>query len=172
MDYNDETKLYIIIAVDSEFRKTIHNYLDNKRHKLSIKIKSIESDYIRYYECIDCNKNLLIKSSDYNYGHCENNIDEHYRLYCKKCDEYYTYEPNFDGDLHIKYVKRNNAIVIGTYLQNKQSRIIEDKFNELLKGTQVYVIDAPSINYSQFGKTKLIEYINEKFDLKFNQLIN
>lgn len=163
MNYNDETKLYVIIAVDREFRKTLHDYLDNKRHKISIRIKSIKSDNNALYKFACCyNSYTLLKESNRHTCYSFNGDDFYYDLYCKKCGEYNRYEPTVNHYWPVKYIKRNNAIVIGAYLPNKKSLINNEEFDELLKGVNVYVIDAPPMKYEKFGKTHLIKYIHDK----------
>jgi len=122
INFNDTTKLMILVLKNNNQRKRLHQYMENttKLKAVGFYCKHFEADsYTRFVKCWHCDHNIQIKDEDYRYGILENNKDEYYYLTCKECDESYSWEPNYnDNDI---VLHKNNIIVIGDYIKHNNT---------------------------------------------------
>ena len=165
--------LCVIQCYSARERKKIHQYIDDvypKVRKTSLYIDRFHAEQrVLFGTCWECGYKSVPMS--YKYGMMDNNKDEYYSGSCPKCDEYASYEPNYDDNEGIRRVWHNNVVVIGDYLQfNKPShatdaKISKEEFDEIVN-RDFYLIDAPRLlngpNKRYLNKRKLQKYIDKK----------
>lgn len=105
-------------------RKLIHQYLDQMDSKIphvGFKCPFFRTtDYLRFKECWECNKKVLL--DEYHEGSMQNNFDECRSGICSNCGEIVTWEINVDGSDDIKYVTKNNVLLLGEYFKGFDKR--------------------------------------------------
>lgn len=113
----------------------------------------------KLYKCMYCNKKIPIRARDYHKGSEPNNKDEHYSIYCPQCDEYYTWEPHYDGFDQIIMCNKRNAVCIGPYFRGYQEHYKNDtgKTDELRDPD--YIIPNPP---TCLPRKQLGQYIREQ----------
>lgn len=157
-------QMCVIVCPVSSYRKMIHQYLDARVSKASIRVSShyaeIATRYVRCYEC-DYTRVML---TDYHYGDEPNNIDESRSGTCRKCGGYIIFEPNYDDWDDVVTIARNNAIVVGDVVKhyNHPSHstpgdVSLEDFTRIVSNTPIYVLDAPIGGTAVWNKIKKVD---------------
>ena len=157
-------QMMIIIEPDSKKRKLIHQYLDNifpDTHHISLQLNNFYS-HVRgiSMKCSECNHRNILK----NYFSRDSCCDSGWGDWCDKCDNYLFESDCCKCDKFV--LKKNNAIVISTYIKNyKTTNISTHKLNEIDSiitsisfNIQKYMIRSP---IKQLKKDELRSYICE-----------
>jgi len=163
-----EDAMIVIYCPDRKNRKKIHQYLENKNRlsKTSLRIDSqgmyaeIRATYIVCYYC----GFRRVPINDYHDGLMENNKDEYRTGVCPKCDEFISFEMNYDDWDDVTRLYHHNAIVIGNYLKNYarpshavRGEVTQKEFDNIMKTLKIYKINSP---VEQISKKELQKYIN------------
>lgn len=159
----------IVIELDKDKRKLLHEYFDFNHPNIyhsSLRSEFFETDIIRFLQCPCCDcKNVPVLSDNYHYGYEYNNKDESYSCECPDCDEYFSWEPNYDC-LDFRVIPLNNVICFSNYFKNydkskySYSKNIEKvEVCQVLNESKFYIVKVPLGN---LNKKKLGEFITHE----------
>lgn len=160
-------KIKIIVLVESEKRKQLHQYLEQNypqlnKSSLKVKIFNSERSHLRFKNCYECG-NKRVHLNKYNYGVCPSNIDEYWSGICNKCYTSSYFEPNYDCQDDLFTIWKNNVIAIGDYFKGYQRRFFHESgdisqkdIENILIDVETYQVDPPPTQLNKMETSKHI----------------
>lgn len=113
----DQDMMLVFVAPADDVRSCVHDFLETKYkglQKTSIYVCSFYANTLHIYaDCWMCGKKVHLKN--YREGATASNIDEYFWGKCKKCGEKREFEPNYEGEVGIKRIHNNNAVIVGSW---------------------------------------------------------
>ena len=166
-------RLAIVPVLSQKSRHELHSFLETfhpKLRKQSLRSRKYDADRKGIYK--RCCGGLVPMT--YRSGVLENNKDEYYSGFCRKCENCVYWDCNYDDDNNVVIFHHNNIIVVGAYLNTFQAHgttTLEcslERAESILAEYPPIIIDNPPLQLSSRGnlqylcRNELQEYIDSK----------